>query len=254
MKEAHILLVEDTEINRLVIRQLLEKWWSLSFKEASSGPEAVELARRENFNLIFMDVRMPGMDGYDTTREIRKLPGYSDVRIIALTADVSKKVSEEMHKGLFDDVMIKPVEPDELLAKIISNVERKPYKVPDNPGHSNEEALYGLKKIHEYMDYKTSAVKKFLQKMITEIDGIKDQFIAAIDERDVQAFDEHYHKCKWIFNLLEMHKINQHFIYAFNLLKTKAKDDELDKAKEKGASMLELAKKGLEKSEKEMEW
>jgi len=117
MKEIRGLLVEDDPYNRLILKQLLSMW-DMSFDEAENGLQAVEKAEKKQFQLILLDIHMPVMDGFDAARRIRKLPGYRDTAIIALTADISEKIKKEVRSGLFSEVHIKPFEPEKLNRRI----------------------------------------------------------------------------------------------------------------------------------------
>jgi CheY-like chemotaxis protein len=83
---ARVLLAEDEPINQEVSQGLLEAV-GLKVNLASNGIEAVEMARRIEYDLILMDMNMPGMDGLDATRQIRQSPNRSVVPILAMTAN-----------------------------------------------------------------------------------------------------------------------------------------------------------------------
>ena len=93
-----VLLAEDVELNREIFLALLEPT-GIEFDCAANGLEAVRLFSRhpEKYDLIFMDVQMPEMDGYDATRRIRALdvPNAKSVPIIATTANVYKEDIEK---------------------------------------------------------------------------------------------------------------------------------------------------------------
>ncbi len=91
-----ILIVEDNEANRTLMRQLLQ-FTGFQVNEAENGQKAVELFQAWDPHLVWMDIHMPVMDGYEATRQIRTLPGGKKVRIVALTA--SAFVSDQ-HKAL----------------------------------------------------------------------------------------------------------------------------------------------------------
>ena len=123
LKNNRVLVVEDDSFSRMVITQLLNTW-NMEHAEAKNGIEALEKAKGNSFDLILMDIRMPEMDGYDSTREIRKLKGYEDKPIIALTADVSKKVKQQVKAGLFTDIFVKPVDPEKLRQKLLQIIRK----------------------------------------------------------------------------------------------------------------------------------
>lgn len=118
LDKSRILVVEDDEFNRMVITQLLNSW-GIAFDEAYNGQMALELAGKNSYHLILMDVRMPVMDGYESAKKIKQLNGYCEIPIIALTADISERVKRELKKGLFSGIYIKPFEPEKLYEKII---------------------------------------------------------------------------------------------------------------------------------------
>src|SRR5690606_8078868 len=82
-----VLVVDDNEVNILIAKRFLSKW-GLKTDFATNGEEAIQKVLHNAYDMIFMDIRMPGIDGFETTRILRELPGnyYKQVPIIALTA------------------------------------------------------------------------------------------------------------------------------------------------------------------------
>ncbi len=104
---ASILLVDDVRANRELIKGYLEDS-RLRFIEADSGDNALQILHEKMPDLILMDLRMPGRDGYEITGEIRKNDMFSHIPIIAMTASVMKE-DEIRIQGLFDGYLKKPV-------------------------------------------------------------------------------------------------------------------------------------------------
>jgi signal transduction histidine kinase len=115
-----VLVVDDSEINILVARKFLTKW-GLIVDHADNGQDAVEKIRHVSYDIILMDLQMPGMDGYETSRMIRSLPddAHKRVPIIALSADVMMETRERVVQEGMNDYVSKPFNPNELYSKIV---------------------------------------------------------------------------------------------------------------------------------------
>jgi CheY-like chemotaxis protein len=116
---ACILLAEDVEVNREIVLSLLEPA-SLVIDCAENGVQAVELFKREpeRYGLIFMDVQMPEMDGYEATRCIREseAPNAKTIPIIAMTANVFREDIEKCLVEGMNDHVGKPLDLEEMLS------------------------------------------------------------------------------------------------------------------------------------------
>jgi len=102
-----VLVAEDNFTNQVLIRTLLEKF-GLTVIMAENGKEAVELAKDDNFDLCFMDIQMPIMNGYDAIRHIRQ--NDSKIPIIALTAYAVPGDKEKCLEAGCNDYMTKPID------------------------------------------------------------------------------------------------------------------------------------------------
>ena len=106
---ATVLLVEDTEDNRFMMRRLLEMA-GYGVVEATNGEEAVRLADSERPDLILMDLSLPVIDGLAATRAIRKLDGFGNVPIVAVSAhDTSDFQADAIAAGC-DSYITKPID------------------------------------------------------------------------------------------------------------------------------------------------
>ena len=117
MERKKILIVDDNEKNRYLISFILEKN-GIGVVTANDGFEGVEAARKQRVDLVIMDIKMPKMDGYEATREIRKLEDYQSVPIIALT---SYAMAEDKKKALeagCDGYIAKPINPETFMDEI----------------------------------------------------------------------------------------------------------------------------------------
>jgi CheY-like chemotaxis protein len=118
-KQAHVLnvlVVDDVQMNRDIAGSFLRAAGH-SPTYAESGEEAVVLASTSNFDVVLMDVRMPGMGGLEATRRIRSLGGVrGQVPIVAVTAHAFAEQVEECRKAGMDGHVAKPFNPTMLLS------------------------------------------------------------------------------------------------------------------------------------------
>lgn len=113
-----ILLVDDNMVNIMIAKKLFEKW-QLKVTTAQSGVEALKKVQLEDFDIIFMDLFMPELDGYQTTMEIRKLGGkFTDLPIIALSSSVYSFVEKSLRDASLTDFISKPFNPEQLYQKV----------------------------------------------------------------------------------------------------------------------------------------
>lgn len=117
-RRLRILLAEDNAVNQQVARLLLERLGQQP-DVVGNGAEAVDAVRRATYDLVFMDVQMPVMDGLDATRAIRaEVPRDQQPRIVAMTASALAHDREASLRAGMDDHLTKPVRADELAAAL----------------------------------------------------------------------------------------------------------------------------------------
>jgi signal transduction histidine kinase/DNA-binding NarL/FixJ family response regulator len=113
-----ILVVEDYPTNREILRMHLERLGH-EMTLVEDGLEAVEACREDTYDLIFMDIQMPRMDGLEATRRIRReLEGYSEVPILALTANAEMDTHLACLDAGMNDMITKPVRRNALLTAV----------------------------------------------------------------------------------------------------------------------------------------
>ncbi len=113
----HILLVEDNELNQEVAMDLLGNA-GFEITLANNGKEALEKIALQKFDLVLMDIQMPIMDGYETTRILRQQPSYKDLIIIAMTANAMRGDIERCHAAGMNDHIAKPINVKEMFATL----------------------------------------------------------------------------------------------------------------------------------------
>ena len=123
MKSSFNILIVDDVIENIQVAMNILKEDSYNFSYAKSGEDALSLTKESDFDLVLLDIMMPGIDGYEVCRRLHKDAKYSDVPIIFLTA---KADTDSMAQG-FDvggvDYIIKPFHANELLARVKTHLE-----------------------------------------------------------------------------------------------------------------------------------
>jgi CheY-like chemotaxis protein len=117
------LVVEDNATNRLIATKMLELLGA-SVETAEDGQQGVEAILRERFDLVFMDVQMPVMDGLEATRHIRSLPEPAGrVPIIAMTANAMAHQQASYITAGMNGAIAKPLSPSALVGEIAAVLE-----------------------------------------------------------------------------------------------------------------------------------
>ncbi len=112
-----ILLVEDNEISRdILLRRLRKSGYEIVV--AADGTEALAMAAREHPDLILMDMTLPGIDGWETTAELRRRPAIARIPVIALTAHTLPGDRQRALAAGCNEYETKPVELPRLIEKI----------------------------------------------------------------------------------------------------------------------------------------
>ncbi len=114
-----ILVVEDDTTNRFLIAQILSAEGH-EVLMANSAEKALEILHHNKPDLIFMDIRLPGMDGIEATKIIKNSPDTRNIRVIALTAFALKEDKEKAGEAGFDMYITKPFRYDEIINAIKS--------------------------------------------------------------------------------------------------------------------------------------
>jgi CheY-like chemotaxis protein len=158
----NILIVEDNKINQLLVKNMLLKFGFSNLDLAQNGKTAFKKLSENNYDIILLDIQMPGMNGYEITNEIRtkKSLRHHRVPIIALTGNGSEKDMVRGKEAGINDYVIKPHTPEALCSAILK------YAIDNNnkPVHAGEsKKTHAGKKIAE-KNKKTEMDLSFLEK------------------------------------------------------------------------------------------
>ena len=211
--EAEILVVDDTEMNLTVIKSLLKRT-QIKITTLNSGRETIDLVTKKRFDVIFLDHRMPNMDGIETYEVMKVLPNNKnkDVPVIALTANAVSGAREEYMKHGFTDYLSKPINsiqlenmllhylpPEKIQSVSISNGkdDYEPQSMADIAGDSlltrlkDVDLKAGINNCGDVDTY-TQVVKDFY----ISIDGKADAIEGFLKEKDLRNYTVLVHALK----------------------------------------------------------
>ena len=127
LDNARVLIAEDNSVNQQVLSEILTHK-GIEVDIAENGREAIDKIRENHYDLILMDVQMSVMDGYQATQEIRKMPEFTELPIIAVTAYALQSEKEDAIKAGMNGHISKPIDPaqlDEVLTKWLTIKNKK---------------------------------------------------------------------------------------------------------------------------------
>lgn len=122
---AHILLVDDEPANILLLQRILENAGYTNLSCASNGYSALELCEREAFDLILLDLMMPGCDGFSVLRELSPLLAREQLPVMMLTADASRPTKQRALDSGAHDFLTKPFDAVEVLLRVKNLLETR---------------------------------------------------------------------------------------------------------------------------------
>lgn len=227
----NVLYVEDVTTNQFLIEEILGDW-GIKVEMASDGFEALKMIAQKSYDLILMDIQMPGIDGLETTRRIRSMddPYFKNIPILALTASTTESTKDEIFISGMQDFILKPVNVDDLRAKIVEHSsitdEFKDLKIIDVEPDEQEEAT---KIIFERTDklFLGNIVRyqEFLGLTIEEFKVNLDLLKVSILDNDLTKYRQLRHRMKSLIATFGMKEL----LTLMDQIKAKLKEGKLSK-------------------------
>lgn len=116
-----VLIVDDNFVNQKILQKYLSKW-SIEYKTASDGNQAIDLIKENQFDLVLMDLLMPNKNGYEAAKEVRESLQNKTLPIVALTAHAENEVREEVLEAGMNDVISKPFTTESLQTVLLEYI------------------------------------------------------------------------------------------------------------------------------------
>ncbi|MBJ7538371.1 response regulator [Marinomonas transparens] len=186
-----ILAVDDTPVNL----QLLGHWLTpndLEVTLAYSGMQAIELAKEKQFDLIFMDIQMPEMDGMETTRQLRKLDTYKNIPIIALTAHALGSEQKQILASGMNDYLTKPVDESILLNTIETYCSASENYLDQVDKKLSD--IFDMTKALDIVDGKVAIAKEMFELLADSLDAEKKLIRHHLENQDTEKLIQVVHR------------------------------------------------------------
>jgi PAS domain S-box-containing protein len=235
LEGARVLVVEDNEMNRLVAANMLALWGA-EFESAEHGGVAIEKLKSEEFDLILMDLSMPVLDGYETTRKIREEfdEPIRSIPILALTASALLDSKEKVFEAGMNGFVPKPFKPAELRDRIAEALGRaagtRKCEKPNDATTTNEEEALDFSYLREISggseEFMREMVVKFLEQTPDRLQELK----AAIEARNAAEVKRVGHRIKPTFAYMGAEK-------------TRADLEWIERSAERGVDIDEIAER-----------
>ncbi len=211
-----ILLVDDTYSNILIIKRYFEMW-NIPFEHVFSGTDAIITIQKQNFDLVLMDINMPEMDGYETTKMIRSLEGkkFQQIPIIALSAFKVSEIKFKVKRSGMNDILHKPFKAIQLFETITKWTPTQ--KMPDETSLDIKKELVkkqrydylSLNKICEFFDDDPAVIKDYLKTVLNELKVSIKEFTIAKEQYSQDIYCSVTHKNASNISMFNLHILKE---------------------------------------------
>jgi PAS domain S-box-containing protein len=196
--EMKVLIVEDNVINSLLAKSIINRIAPNAIvNEASNGLKAVDYCESNISDIIFMDIQMPEMNGYEATMAIRQLPHFKSTPIIALTAGNVKGEKEKCLKAGMSDFLSKPIIENDIrgiLKKWITVSDNFTDEDTDLKPFVNKAANFDVNILKNYVGDEPELIKEILQETILQLNKSLKLLSNLMDDEDLSSLKSFGHK------------------------------------------------------------
>lgn len=186
-----ILIVDDEQFNRLLLKSILKKY-NVTVFEAESGNEAIILVKTQPFDLVIMDIRMPGINGLEATYEIRKRD--NKLPVLASTAVVSEEKVVKCIQAGMNGIVFKPFTEIALIKNIINALKVKESSFKNENSNIISKNIINVKNIDEYSNGDENFKKEMISIFHKSINNGLEQIKSLAKERNYHNISEIAHK------------------------------------------------------------
>jgi signal transduction histidine kinase/DNA-binding response OmpR family regulator len=200
LKHAKILVIEDNTINQQVIANTLSSW-NADYAIAEAAVEGFDMLSQQHFDLILMDIELPGISGWEATQYIRTKFGEDKkhIPVIALTAYAYESDKQKSIDCGMNDVVVKPFSPDELYFKMRAQLyhETNTYKevIPKKEVNAAD-SLFNFESLKERYAGNDEGLKEILELFINEVPVYINELEELNKKQDIEGVKKQAHKMK----------------------------------------------------------
>ncbi len=233
----HILYVEDVTTNQFLINEILGDW-GITVDMASDGYEALKMIENKSYDLVLMDIQMPGINGLETTKRIREKddPYFKNVPILALTASTTEATRDEIFLSGMQDFVLKPINVDDLRSKILEHSSKidefKDLKIVDKEAPavtSTKDTKIAFEATDQLFLNNLIKYQEFLKMTIEEFKTNLDLLLISIQQEDFNEYRRIRHRMKSLIATFGM----QELLKLMEEIKSKLKDNSLTEKEKK---------------------
>jgi two-component system sensor histidine kinase BarA len=192
-----VLVVDDNEIN-LRLAEIILKKNNYDVTTICSGEDSIELVKHNEYDLIFMDLHMPGLDGYEAAKRIRSIEGNKHRSvIIALTANAMPQDIAKIKSCDIDDILIKPIS-EQLIRDIISewfsDIDTRPVENTADDVTSDSNEIFSLDHARRLANGNEALAIELFNMLINELPDHRSEILRALSENNLHQLKEVTHK------------------------------------------------------------
>lgn len=255
LENKRILVVEDVELNQYLARHIMESWGCV-VEIAENGSLAVEKVKKNEYDLVLMDIQMPVMDGMEATRQIRGMADVlkSAVPIVALTANAMKSECDTYLELGMNDCMAKPFEEPMLFKTVYKNIKKginmdNAIETVESKTAMTGVKLYDLSMVEAISGGDETFTKRMLQLFLDTVPVTLADIRNASNKGEWITLSKHAHKLKSTIDSMNIDSLKN----DIRAIESKGKTgDETEKIKLLVVKVLDVMQKVIEQVKKEL--
>lgn len=209
-RQVSILIVDDNKINLILEAELLHKL-GYNAQVESDPANVIDMMKREHFDIVFLDISMPVLSGYELAKLIRKETQFDKTVLIALSANIGDEVAQKVKESGMDDYLQKPIPVDELnekLEKYTDNFNNKPeineyLPKMDSRASTDKNEVIEVSQLENQFYGDRSAVKELFDIFVEDNEDLSDKINSiakkdVITDKDLNVLEQEIHRLKGV--------------------------------------------------------